>query len=91
MTSSTMSLIVSFTYLIGGVADTIRFASVLSTKCNFATPSSSDVATSSELVKNGLNKALLRDLEFGKNRQKNFLKGSGIQIVDSYRIWINDS
>lgn len=40
MTSSTMSLIVSFTYLIGGVADTIRLASVLSTKCNFATPSS---------------------------------------------------
>ncbi len=33
-----MSLIVSFTYLIGGVADTIRFASVLSTKCNSATP-----------------------------------------------------
>lgn len=40
MTSSTMSLIVSFTYLIGGVAETIKFASVLSTKYNFATPSS---------------------------------------------------
>lgn len=73
------------------MADTIRFASVLLTKYNFATPSSPDVVTSSELIKNSLNKALLRDLEFGKNRQKNFLKGSGIQIVDSYRIWINDS
>lgn len=40
MASSTRSLIVSFTYLIGGLANTIRFASVLSTKCNFATPSS---------------------------------------------------